>query len=107
MLGGIEGMGRWMNSNTHSRDFLRPGCAIFFLGEIWSSWSYCSCSLCITASTSSCFPARIIKGGRLPAASVAFEMWGRAAWHMCSKRCLRCCRTDCMQDAFLKCKGVN
>lgn len=47
------------------------------------------------------FPARIIRGGSLLAVSVVFEMWGRAAWHVCSKRCLGCCWTDGMQNASL------
>lgn len=53
------------------------------------------------------FPARIIREGSLPMVSVVFEMWGRAAWHVCSKRSLGCWWTDCMQNAFLRCKGVN
>lgn len=30
MSGAIEGMDGWINSNTHSGDFLRSGCEIFF-----------------------------------------------------------------------------
>lgn len=69
MSGATEGMDGWINSNTHSRGFLRSGCEIILWGDVEL---YCPCSLCITASNSSCF-FRHHHQGRKPASG--FWVW--------------------------------
>lgn len=75
-----------------------------FCGEMWSSTVLAPYALLLL--TLAAFSGTIIRGGSLPVVS-GFEMWGRAAWHACSKRCLGCCWPDCMHNAFLRCEGVN
>lgn len=71
-----------------------------FYGEIWSNWTYCSCSLCITALPLTAFQA----GSSGEGAYQEFLLFLKCG-HAFKKRWLGCCWTDCMQNAFLRCVG--
>lgn len=100
MSGDIEGMEGCVNCNTSVRDFLSSGCDIFFLWGNLEQLDHFSCSLCITALPLTAYPA----GSSGEEACQEFLLFLKRG-HAFRKRCLGCCWTDCMQNAFLRCVG--